>query len=406
MAPRGADLIAAMPREHVYLASLLWDGLWIIQQPICNEIRQEEPVLFVERPISVFSVLRYPELWPRLFAWLRGARRVAPGLRVLAPLPLFHLGHRFPWLFRLEFAIQRLWILLWLGRTRGRERVLWIDHPIFECALGRMGESRSVYHVGDDAAEFHTSHRATVLGLEDSALRKASFVFAAADELARARRGRNSRTFAIANAIDAALFLAPDPALELSDIDRLPAPRVAFVGVLDSWVDLEALEHLAVALPHVSVVMVGPSRVNDRKLRRLPNVHFVGVRHRRLVPGILRRASASLVPFRVNALTVRIVPAKIFEALAAGIEPVCTAFSRNLDALKAQGLISVARTEREFIDLVAQAIDADTPARRAELARFGLRQTWSDRWHQMQAILQEGQAVPDERGAAQWSAGA
>ena len=101
----------ASRRQHVYLATNFWDGLWVVQQPICNEIRREEPVLYVERFVSFFTILRYPRLWRRLFAWLRGARRVEPNLRVLAPLPLFHLGHRFPALFRLEFALQRWWIL-------------------------------------------------------------------------------------------------------------------------------------------------------------------------------------------------------------------------------------------------------------------------------------------------------
>src|SRR5690349_1604019 len=69
-------------REHLYLSSVMWDGLWIIQQTICNEIQKEEPVLFVERPVSLFTVIRYPHLWRRLLSWLRGARRVSPNLRV------------------------------------------------------------------------------------------------------------------------------------------------------------------------------------------------------------------------------------------------------------------------------------------------------------------------------------
>src|SRR5260370_34914104 len=176
------------PREHLYLSRLLGNGFWILQQPACNEIQKEETGLFVERPVSVFTLLRYPWQWRRLFAWLRGARRLSPKLRVLAPLPLFHLGHRFPALFRLEFALQRRWILLWAGRPPAGGRVLWIDHPLFESAIGRMGESLSVYHVCDEPGEFASSHRPTIAALEERALRKASVAFAAAPELARARR--------------------------------------------------------------------------------------------------------------------------------------------------------------------------------------------------------------------------
>lgn len=387
------------PREHLYLSSLLWNGFWIIQQPVCNEIQKEEPVLFVEQPVSVFTVLRYPRLWRRLGAWLRGARRVSPNLRVLAPLPLFHLGHRFPRLFRLEFALQRRWILLWAGRPPAAGRVLWIDHPIFEGAIGRMGESLSVYHVGDEPGEFATSHRPTIAGLEERALGKASVVFAAAEELARARRPKNPNTFAIANAIDVSVFGTEPRAQEVADVAGIPAPRVGFIGVLDTWVDLGLLEATARALPQVRFVIVGPSRVDDRALRALPNVHFLGPRERRLVPGILRLLSASLVPFVSNALTARIVPAKLFEALAAGIVPVCTAFSPNLDEFERQRLVLVARSAPEYVELVRRAIAADTPARRAELARFGMRQTWRDRWTEMSRILRTLEPPRDARRA-------
>lgn len=341
----------------------------------------------MERPVSVFTILRYPHLWRRLFTWWRGARRVSPNLRVLAPLPLFHLGHRFPRLFNLEFAIQRRWILHWAGGRSEATRVLWFDNPLYECAIGRMGESLAAYHVGDEVAEFRSSHHASMTRLEDRALRRASVVFAAADELARVRRDRNARTVSIWNAIDTSLFVAAEDPAAYAEVDTLPAPRVAFVGVLDTWVDLALLEEAAGALPEVSFVIVGPSRVNDDRLRALPNVHFLGLRHRSVIPGILRRTSASLVPFVASALTVNIVPAKIFEALAAGIVPVCTAFSRNLDALEAQALVLVARGRSQYIDLLRQAINEDTPSRRGHLAAFGLRQTWSERWRQMQQLL-------------------
>jgi glycosyltransferase involved in cell wall biosynthesis len=389
-------------REHIYLCSLMWDGLWIVQQPICNEIQKGEPVLFVERPVSVFTVIRYPDLWRRLFAWTRGPRRVSINLRVLAPLPLFHLGHRFPWLFRIEFEIQRWWILLWASHRPTGGRVLWLDNPLYECAIGRMRESISVYHTPDEVGEFRTSHRPTVTRLEHNMLRKVSVVFAAAEELARVRRSRNPRTFAIWNAIDTSNFEAEVPEAEFSDVEATPTPRVGFVGVLDTWVDLALLEATALALPKVSIVIVGPSRVNDRAVRALPNVHFLGARHRRLVPGILRRVSASLVPFVANALTENIVPAKVFEALAAGIVPVCTAFSRNLDVLEQQHLVLVARSAPQFIEMVGEAIRGDTPTRRAELAAFGLRQTWSDRWRLMKEILERLESdgpsgVPEHR---------
>lgn len=382
------DAIAA-PRSHVYLACNFWDGLWIIQQPVAQEIARDEPVLYVERFVSLFTVLRYPRLWRRLFTWLRGARRVSDRLRVLAPLPLFHLGHRVPWLFRLEFRLQRWWILWWARGDRSDARVLWMDHPLYECAVGRMGERLAVYHVADEIAAFPTSHPATTEALERSMLRRVGLVFAAAARLADDKRRWNPRTLTVWNAIDRAAFEREPPRDELADVERIPAPRVAFVGVLDRWVDLDLLALAATRLPRMQFLLVGPSHVDDRALRALPNVHFLGRRDRSLVPGILGRCAASVVPFRKTRLTERIVPLKIFEALAAGILPVCTDFSADLAGLERDGYALVARSPEAFVAAVERAVAADTAANRERLGRYGRAQTWRARWEQMRAALDE-----------------
>ena len=137
------------------------------------------------------------------------------------------------------------------------------------------------------------------------------------------------------------------------------------------------------------MVIVGVSRVDDAFLRSLPNVYALGRRDRRSVPGILRRLSVSLVPFMRTRLTERTVPLKIFEALAAGVLPVCTDFSPELEALERDGKLVVAHSATEFVEHVRVAIASDTTERRASLAAFGLRQTWSARWQAMDSILRD-----------------
>src|SRR4029077_17670534 len=176
---------------------------------------------------------------------------------------------------------------------------------------------------------------------------------------------------------------------DLSDVEMIPTPRVAFVGVLEDWVDLELFVFTAERLPSVHFLVVGPSRVYDRRLRSIPNVHFLGRKDRFTVPGILKLCSASLVPFRKTKLTERIVPLKVFEALAAGIYPVCTDFSADLERFERDGYTLIGRSPEEFVHSVAQAVAADAPALRKRLSDHGRRQTWRARWTQMSAILEE-----------------
>ena len=374
-------------QRHLYLSSNFWDGLWIIQQPIASEIAREEPVLYVERFVSLFTVLRYPRLWRRLFVWLRGPRRVSPRLRVLAPLPMFHLGHRVAWLFRLEFHLQKWWIRLWARSDRAEERILWLDNPLYECAIGQMGETLAVYHVADEITAFPTSHPEKSEAMERKALGKVGVVFAAAEQLADDKRRWQPHTYTVWNAIDARSFEEEPPASAVEDVERITRPRVAFVGVIDSWVDVDLLELVARRLSGVHFLFVGPSNVDDSALRALANTHWLGRRARAVVPAILRRCSASLVPFRKSRLTARIVPLKVFEALAAGILPVCTDFSMDLDALERDGYALVGRTPQAFVRAVERAVSGDTPELRERLARYGRQQTWQARWSQMRATI-------------------
>jgi glycosyltransferase involved in cell wall biosynthesis len=373
--------------DHIYLSSNLWDGLWIIQQPISREIAREERVLYVERFVSLWTVVRYPALWRRLFAWLRGPVRREENLWLLAPLPLIHLGHRFPKLFALEMRVQRRWILR-AARKLGfhRRRILWADHPIYEPAIGRLGESLAIYHVGDEVSAFSSSHAPTMQSLEQRMLRAVDCVFAAAEQLANDKRALNDETHTVWNGIDARLFDAPD---ESDPLPTIAVPRVTFVGVIESWVNVELLELLAERLPSAQLLIIGPHAALPSSFQRRPNVHVLGRKPREEIPAILRNSCASIIPFRRSLLTRRLVPLKLFEALAAGIMPVATDFSPDLERLAAAGLVRVARSDEEFVDQVRQAIAADSPALRTRLREFGMRQTWDARWTEMRKVITE-----------------
>jgi glycosyltransferase involved in cell wall biosynthesis len=250
-----------------------------------------------------------------------------------------------------------------------------------------MGEGLVVYHVADEISEFTSSHERITRELEGRVLKKVDVVFAASEQLASQKRDWQAPSYGIWNAIDTGAFDHVPPKGSLDDVDRIPGPRVVFVGVIEDWVDLEVLASAATELSHVSFLVVGFARVDSRAIRGMPNVHFLGRRDRLLVPDILRRCSASLIPFKKTKLTARVVPLKLFEALAAGITPVCTDFSVDLHRLAEAGYVKVALTAHDFASAVRQAISEDTPARRRWLSEYGRQQTWQSRWHQIRGII-------------------
>src|SRR5579859_245863 len=374
-------------REHVFLASLLWTDLWIVQQPMCWEIGHEEPVLFVERFVSFATVLRYPYLWRRLFAWLKGVRSLGEGVSALAPLPLFHLGHRFPWLFRVEYKLQSLWLRWHLRRwSRGLSRVLWIDSPMYSRAVGTLDEDVSIYYVADEFAAFSTSNRQSAEILEREVLEKVDLVFVASERLSRDRRSLHPRVTIVLNAIDAKAYVDL-PQRPVSDLEGVRAPRVLLVGVIDTWVDVEFLEKVTELVPEVQFVVVGPVRTPVEGLRHRTNVHWFGRRERGTIPHLLASGSASLVPFRRSPLTARTLPLKVFEALAAGVKPICTDFSDDLHQLRQDGLIDIASTPESYAAAIRKAVAEDGDRIRGHLSAFGRSQTWAARWQQARVVI-------------------
>jgi glycosyltransferase involved in cell wall biosynthesis len=152
-------------------------------------------------------------------------------------------------------------------------------------------------------------------------------------------------------------------------------------------------------LPKVHFLVVGPSNVDHRLLSERPNVHLYGRRDRADIPHLLRRCSASLVPFKKTRLTERILPLKVFEALAAGATPVCTAFSPDLQVLAREGLALLGDSPRDFACAVELAIARDEPLQRSRLQQYGRAQTWEARWAQMSGILESILDEPARAGS-------
>ncbi len=97
---------------------------------------------------------------------------------------------------------------------------------------------------------------------------------------------------------------------------------VVYVGSLhDDRIDVSLVAEIAAALPEMSVVLVGPnslSKASNESLDEFPNVHRLGARPYKSVPGYLQHADAVIVPHVVSPFTESLDPIKAYECLAAG----------------------------------------------------------------------------------------
>jgi teichuronic acid biosynthesis glycosyltransferase TuaH len=103
-------------------------------------------------------------------------------------------------------------------------------------------------------------------------------------------------------------------------------PLLAYVGTLDSRLDVEAIARLAAAMPEAQIILAGPQaeRGHLAPLRGLANVEIRPPMGREDVTGLLHAADVGLVPHVASRLTAGMSPLKLYEYLAAGLPVAAT----------------------------------------------------------------------------------
>lgn len=383
-----------MLRGHdiVCVSSLDWDVHWTSKQQIMHRLSAANRVLYVEEPVTLLAPFRVPERWARFRAVVPRLRREGPGLWVLTPPPLLPFGNLRPWINALNQRVLAAYIR-WAERRIGFcDALLWTYLPTSISLLDHLPAGPLVYHCVDEHSAYAGFVSPDVVrGYDDALTARADLVITTAENLRASRAPLNPRTFHVPNAADVLHFKrALDPTLELpEDIAALPAPRIGVIGVHDQRLDVAALEAIAAADPSWSVVLVGPVRhaeVDEARLRRLPNVHFLGAKPLSQVPAYLKALDVALIPYTLTELSRNIFPLKLYEYLAGGV-PVVSAALPELAGFA--GTIHLAAAATDYPGLVARALAEDGPALRAARLEVAARNTWDRRVETISGLVED-----------------
>jgi glycosyltransferase involved in cell wall biosynthesis len=260
---------------------------------------------------------------------------------------LKRFGSKRPWLW--AFFAQSLSVL-----------DLKFEHVIYDC-------------VDDWPAFFPDPREKKFISKIDNALSRGSeIVFVGSAPLKEKKAPFNPKTFVVNHAADIAHFSkATDPQTPIpADLEKIPNPRIGFVGMVDPVrFDSELLTRLA-ANPDYHIVIVGGILGGaEKSLPDLPNIHLLGMKTLSQLPGYLKAMDVCLMPYRLNDATKSIYPLKLHEYMATGKPVVATA----IPAVEGfRNLMYVAENENHFVEQVACALkekDPDLASRRQACAR-------------------------------------
>ncbi|WDD96832.1 glycosyltransferase [Thalassomonas actiniarum] len=287
------------------------------------------------------------------------------------PAPRHHLTRK----IGAYFLVRQLKKIMALHQVT--EPVLWTSLPTAVDVVGKLGESSVVYYCGDDFSALAGVDHDTVSLRENELVQRAQLILTASELLSNKFPSKITR--ALPHGVDFDLFATSAPrAADLPDDGR---PIAGFYGSISPWLDIELLEKVVSQLSHWHFVFIGEIHIDISRLQCLENVHFLGPRAHRLLPGYCQHWTVSLLPFCDNAQIRACNPLKLREYLAAGRPVVSTAFP----ALKPYGkLIDVIHSAPAMVKALKRALERDV-TRASQNAV--LKDTWAARADQVSELV-------------------
>lgn len=348
-------------------------------------------VAFVSDPISPWHLLggHFKDIWDR-YALYRGHGVTDCEGQVWAYVPgALFAPHNKPllrsrWVGK-QWASFSLPSLVETLKKRGFGTVdlLYCDSVAHVGWIKEIGRKQSFYRVTDCLAGFAKATPAA-LELERELARSVDLVVYAARSLEDYVKRLTPKSMAyLPNAVNYAHFaqqcLSPPP-----EYRSIPGPIALYVGAMDVWFDYRLLDEAAARLPHVSFVLIGPDALARQRLRLRSNVHVLGRRDYRELPGYLQHATVGLIPFNVaeHAELVRSIhPLKLYEYFACGL-PVVAVEWEELTRLRSPARLC--RGTEDFIAAIEQSVSH--PPEQAALRRYAAAHDWGER---VNAILSQ-----------------
>jgi len=225
---------------------------------------------------------------------------------------------------------------------------------------------------------------------EQKLFAKADIVFTGGMHLYEAKKKFHSNIYGVPSGIDVKHFLqarkfTKDPV----DQESIPHPRIGFYGVVDERFNIELLRSVAEQRPDWHFVVIGPiAKIDPASLPTNRNIHFIGMRDYKELPGYLAGWDIAMMPFELNEATKYISPTKTPEFLAAGKPVVSTSIHDVVYPYGDKKVVSIADTPNEFVAAIEQYLSTERSKRwQSEVDTLLETMSWDDIWKRMDDLM-------------------
>lgn len=216
-----------------------------------------------------------------------------------------------------------------------------------------------VYDCMDELSLFKGAHE-QLIDQEKYLMANADIVFTGGKSLYESKKQFHNNVHCFPSSVDEPHFAQALNNISIpAHIGDIPAPIVGYYGVIDERIDLELLKQTASRLPNVSFVMIGPlAKIEERDLPQASNIHYLGMKCYKELPGYLKAFDIAMMPFALNDATKYISPTKTLEYMAAKKPIVSTKIQDVVrDYTRCVSLIETADEFAEAINFLCERTD-------------------------------------------------
>ncbi len=319
----------------------------------------------------------------KLKGFARGPVDVEGGLHVYTPIVLPFPHSRAATMANAQILRGSVSLLRKKYRM-GHDFQLWSFIPTAVKYVGKLGESLVVYYCTDEWSHFSYVDGAKIVAMEKELCERADIVFTTAKTLLERKKAYNPETHLASHGVDVAHFAkALDPRTELApEVRDIKGPVLGFVGLIQDWVDTDAIAYLAEKKPEWTFVIIGKALAPVSHLNK-PNIRLLGRKAYEELPPYMKRFDVGLIPFRLNELTRNVNPIKLREYFSAGLPVVSSDIPEvrmyaDDDFGEREGALGCAvyETHEQMLALCEKALLQDSPAARQKRSKAMLAETW------------------------------
>jgi glycosyltransferase involved in cell wall biosynthesis len=296
-----------------------------------------------------------------------------------------------------------LWLKILLRVTgfHGAERIFYVSNIYYAPILPMLDRRLMLYDCNDDPLSFPGAPRWADRCFRKLA-READLVTAVSSGLADILLAAGAREVnIIGNGVDFELFERSASSGPPGDMKDLEHPVIGYAGAIAQWFDFELVDMIAQRYPRYSLVLIGPvfRDIETRALRlaeQRGNVRFLGEKPYEDLGSYLSSMDVCMIPLAANELRRLADPNKLYEYAAVGRPIVTLDYSKEIASL--EGLIYIARTRGEFVDLVGEAARSGADAE--ALREFARARSWQSRADEMVELIDDSLGKSgDSKGA-------